>query len=87
MAQDTLINISKDGDFRAKQILRHKYLTDNENAMLVHEARGIARGITKGRTEKAIEVALNLLKQGLPLQQIADATKLPLSKIEKLATN
>jgi predicted transposase/invertase (TIGR01784 family) len=83
MAQDALINISKDGDFRAKQILRHKYLADNENAMLVHEARGITKGITKGK----IEVALNLLKQGLPPKQIADATKLPLSKIEKLATN
>jgi hypothetical protein len=87
MAQDTLINISKDGDFRAKQILRHKYLTDNENAMLVHEARGVAKGIAKGITKGKVEAALAMLKRGYPIDDIIAITNLPRIDIEKLTVN
>jgi predicted transposase/invertase (TIGR01784 family) len=44
------------------------------------EAKGIAKGIAKGHAEghaeKALEIARNLKKMGLPVSQIAEATGL-----------
>jgi predicted transposase YdaD len=49
--------------------------------------QGIKRGIDQGAQDKAIEVARNLLKTSLTLQQISDTTGLPLDKIKGISKN
>ena len=48
------------------------------------EAKGRIEGEAKGRTEGKIEVALNALKEGLPVNLIADLTGLSATEIENL---
>ena len=52
------------------------------------EAKGIAigmeRGMAKGKTEKAIEVAQNLIKRGVPLEVVAESTGLSESYLSTL---
>ena len=45
---------------------------------------GISLGITRGAHEKAIETAKKFLAMGLPAEQVADGTGLPIEEIEKL---
>lgn len=42
------------------------------------------KGLLKGKIEKAQEVALNLLKMGLSLEQIVQATELTLEQVQNL---
>ena len=46
--------------------------------------QGIEQGISQGAEQKAIETAKNLLSMNLSLEQIAQATSLPLEKVQKL---
>ena len=47
---------------------------------------GRKEGIVEGRQEKAVETVRNLLKMNvLSLEQISQATNLPLDEIQKLA--
>ena len=48
------------------------------------EARGIQRGRTEGIQLGRTETARNLLRMGLDLTQIAEATGLPLEEIQAL---
>ena len=49
------------------------------------EARGIAKGRVEGAYDKAVSTAKSLLAMGLlSLEQIAEATKLPLSEVAAL---
>jgi hypothetical protein len=48
------------------------------------EARGEARGEAQGEAEKALEIARNLKKIGLPVEQIAEATGLTERQINGL---
>ena len=48
-------------------------------------AEGIVQGIEQGAEQKAIETAKNFLKEGLPVEQVARCTKLPLEKVQELA--
>ena len=50
------------------------------------EAFGIEKGISEGAEQKAIETAKKLLSMNLSLEQIAQATSLPLEKIQELAS-
>lgn len=69
-----------------------KYKWDNKNvldyAVTTAEARGIEKGIEqgieKGEYGKAIAIALEMKKEGMPLDQISKFTKLPVEEIEKL---
>jgi predicted transposase/invertase (TIGR01784 family) len=45
---------------------------------------GLQEGLTKGAEQTKIETAKNLLKEGLPAEQIARCTDLPLETVEKL---
>jgi predicted transposase/invertase (TIGR01784 family) len=47
---------------------------------------GIQQGFSQGAEQKAIETAKNLLTMNLSLEQIAQATSLPLEKIQELAS-
>lgn len=46
---------------------------------------GIERGIEIGARKQKIEVAKRLIRMGLPIEQIMDATDLPRKEVEKLA--
>jgi hypothetical protein len=48
------------------------------------EAQGEARGKALGEEKKAIEVAGNLLKMGLPVEKVVEATKLGLETVKSL---
>jgi predicted transposase/invertase (TIGR01784 family) len=91
MAQDALINISQDDDFRAWQISRQKYLTDTENARIVSEKKGFAKGKAEGKaeglTEGLAKTALAMLQRGYPIEDVMSITNLSRTDIEKLAIN
>ncbi|GHS89734.1 hypothetical protein AGMMS49957_13580 [Synergistales bacterium] len=50
----------------------------------VYTARGVKQGIEKGRLEGQVEVARNLLNDGLPVEKVAQYTTLPREEIERL---
>ena len=45
---------------------------------------GIEKGIEKGKREESIAIALELMKMGLPIADIAKGTGLTIDEIEKL---
>ena len=47
--------------------------------------QGISQGIEQGAEQTKIETAKKLLKAGLPVEQIARCTDLPLEKVQELA--
>jgi predicted transposase/invertase (TIGR01784 family) len=69
-----------------------KYKWDNQNvldyAVTTAEAKGIEkgieRGIEKGKYEKAVAIALQMKKRGMPTDQISELTELSVDDIEKL---
>ena len=46
--------------------------------------QGIEQGIEQGAEKTKIETAKKLLKEGLPVEQIARCTDLPLEKVQEL---
>jgi predicted transposase/invertase (TIGR01784 family) len=64
-----------------------KYKWDNKNvldyAVSTAEAKGIEKGIEKGEYKKALDIAREMKKDGLPLAQIVKFTKLSVKEIEK----
>ncbi|GGP08974.1 hypothetical protein GCM10011346_11170 [Oceanobacillus neutriphilus] len=48
--------------------------------------RGKEEGVKKGKQEGKQEIALELIARGMPIDQIAEITKLKIEDIEKLAS-
>ncbi|MGM0216536.1 hypothetical protein [Enterococcus sp. AZ109] len=48
---------------------------------------GLEQGLEKGREEEKIEIALNLLKMGLSIKQVAEGTKFTVEKVEEIRNN
>ena len=48
-------------------------------------SQGIEQGIEQGAEQTKIETAKKFLKEGLPVEQIARCTDLPLEKVQELA--
>lgn len=48
------------------------------------EERGIEKGIEKGIEEGKFDIALNFLKMGLSVDQVASGTGLTIEEIEKI---
>ena len=78
MARDLLMSISQDERERAVFRSRRMYQTDLQSDLATAEDRGEHRG--------RIEVARNLLKINLPLEQISMATGLTSEEVERLRT-
>src|SRR5690606_14656056 len=57
---------------------------DYNNTIAYAKKQGIAQGIAEGERKKAIEMAREMKKDGLPVEQIAKFTKLSIEEIEKL---
>ena len=55
-----------------------------KKALAEGEVLGIQKGISQGVEQTKIETAKNLLKEGLPVEQIARCTDLPLEKVQEL---
>ena len=84
MAGDLLMSVSKDEHERAVFRSRRMYQTDLASNLATAEDRGRQEGMQKGRQEGVVEVARNLLKMRLPLDEIATATGLTIEAINRL---
>jgi predicted transposase/invertase (TIGR01784 family) len=100
VAGNLLMGISQDERERAVFRSRRMYQTDMASDFATAEDRGIEKGINigrlegrteglakgrlEGRTEGIIEVARNLLKMSIPIEQILTATQLTQSELESL---
>jgi predicted transposase/invertase (TIGR01784 family) len=80
MASRELLNISKDEIERAWALSAYKYELDTQSLRV----DTLREGREQGRTEGRLEVAKNLIKLGLPPEQVAEATKLDLQTIKNL---
>ncbi len=49
--------------------------------------RGRSEGIEVGQEEKAREIAANLLKAGIPVEQVATFTNLSIEQVKELASS
>ncbi|SHI08689.1 Rpn family recombination-promoting nuclease/putative transposase, partial [Clostridium grantii] len=76
-AKDELIKMSNDSEQREIYDMRAKILKDKVSAL--NKAK--EEGREEGREEVAIKVAKNLLKMGLTLEQVAEASELSVEKI------
>ena len=80
--------ITASPEFRETERLREKARHDEAQALYHAEQKGIQKGIQqgiqKGVAERNIEIARNLLKTNLPLEQISMATGLTIAEIERL---
>ena len=76
MAGDILLNISQDERERAVFRSRKMYRTDEQS--------NLATARDNGRKESQIEIARNLLKINLAVNQIAMATGLSIEEVEHL---
>jgi predicted transposase/invertase (TIGR01784 family) len=77
MASEVLITISRDEEERAWLRSREKYILDTQSNLSWERKEGHA----EGRTEKALEIARNLKKMGLPVSQIAEITGLTAEEV------
>lgn len=87
-------NLTKEEKTMYDQSLKRKW--DNQNvldyAVSTAEERGLAkgieeglsRGIEEGEHKKALDIALEMKKEGFPVHQIAKFTKLAIEEIESL---
>jgi predicted transposase YdaD len=69
-----------------------KYITSIERTgeargIALGEARGEVRGEVRGAQSKAIAIALNMLNDSLPLEQISRFTSLTIEEIQQLQAN
>ena len=73
--------MSEDEKMQRLAFLREKAILDEKD---IYRA-GIDKGEKNGRLEEKIEIAKELLKIGVPIDQIVQATKLSKEKIEKIS--
>ena len=88
MAGNLLMSISQDEWERAIFRSRRKFQTDLQSDLATAEDRGrnIGRqeGRLEGKLEEKLEIARNLIKMGMPLDQVSKATGLTSTEIENL---
>ena len=65
-------------------IAEYSYETDIKVQRREAYREGLAEGIEQGSEQTKIETAKKLLKEGLPVEQIARCTDLPLEKVIQL---
>ena len=80
MEEHPLMRFTQEEVERAQRRSRRKFQTDMQSNLATAEDNGRA----EGRAAEKIKIARNLLKMGLPSSQIAAATGLAVSEIEKL---
>ena len=84
MAGEVLMSISQDERERAIFRNRRIALADLESNMVTAKRIGKAEGLAEGRATGLADVARNLLKMNMPLEQIITATGLTRAEVEAL---
>ncbi|GHV54350.1 hypothetical protein FACS1894216_14180 [Synergistales bacterium] len=77
LASELLANISSDLEQRARYLSRKKFRMDHDHDMIV--------SFREGEAKAKLEIAKNLLANGVPLDVIAKSSGLPPDKIQGLA--
>lgn len=72
--------ITASPEFRELERMREKARHDEAQALHHAEQKGIAKGIS----ERSVEIAKNLLKMGMPLSQISEATGLTPEELQAI---
>ena len=75
-------NLSKDERVLYDEAL--KRYRDYKNTIDYAEERGLAKGLIKGKAEEQRQIALNLKKQGVNIETIAQCTGLSIEEIKEL---
>lgn len=70
--------------YESREKFRKDYNTDMALSREEGREEGIEEGIEKGREEEALEVALRMLKDGLPPESVVKYSGLSLEKVESL---
>ena len=83
-ARKELAYLSGDPDFQRLLESRAGFLMDMESYAVQREEEAEAKGKAEGKSEAIIETAKKLLKMGLSIEQIIEATGLTKEEIEKL---
>ena len=83
-AKEVLEEISKDKRERYLAELREKYILDQKAIEDAGYDKGLKDGMSQGRKERNIEIAKNLLKLNMSIEQIKKVTGLTEEEIKKL---
>ncbi|MCM1370470.1 MAG: transposase, partial [Clostridium sp.] len=67
-----------------EKIMNTRLLYAEEEGMKNGMEKGIEKGIEKGSSNKAIEIAKNMLNKNFDLKTISEITNLSISEIENL---
>ena len=79
-AINTLDFLSKD----PKERERHNSIVMAEYNRLVSEHNFFEDGKNEGKKEEKIEIAKELLKRNIPIEEVAEITKLTIEEVKKL---
>lgn len=83
-AMNTLEFLSQDSEARIRYEERQKYLHDEASAMEWAMDNGLEKGKQQGERQKALEIAKNLLNEGLAIDLISKVTGLSAKDILSL---
>ena len=83
-AKEVLEEISQDERERYLAELREKYILDQKAIEDAGYDKGLKDGMSQGHKERNIEIAKNLLKLNMPIEQIKKVTGLTEEEIKKL---
>ncbi|WP_082129729.1 Rpn family recombination-promoting nuclease/putative transposase [Aneurinibacillus tyrosinisolvens] len=83
-------DLSRDPEAIREYEARHKALMDQLSAIKENERRQQRRyeeGIEKGKHKTAVAIALKMLADGMPIEQVANYSSLSLEEVKKLKKN
>lgn len=84
MADEILRTISADERMRSIMRSRERFLRDKITELNYAEEKGIEKGIEKGKQEGIIQMAREMLNNGLNMELVSTITKLPKEVLETL---
>mgnify|MGYP002409492618 CR=1 FL=1 len=84
MANEILRTISADERMRSIMRSRERFLRDKITELNYAEEKGIEKGIEKGKQEGIIQMAREMLNNGLNMELVSTITKLPKEVLETL---
>ena len=76
--------VSRSERLRRIAELREKAIRDEQSAMALATERGVEQGMKLGEHNRNIEIAKNLLKKEMKLEDIAEVTGLSIEEIKDL---
>ncbi|MCI8352960.1 MAG: hypothetical protein HFJ58_05145 [Clostridia bacterium] len=83
-AKEEVEEILSDAVIKELNELRQTAIWEENSAKYYGREQGIKEGIKEGARQKQIEIAKEMLKNGISIEQISKITKLTLQEIEQL---